>query len=167
MIVVADTSPLNYLVLINEVHVLSELYDRVVIPPGVLAELQQESTPEPVRQWVANPPGWLEVRAPHQAPDERLLRLGRGEREAIALATELGADVLMIDELKGRREAARRHLFVIGTVGVLGDAAEEGLVDLPKAFARLQQTTFHGSENLYKSLLERDAQRRQSKRKNP
>jgi predicted nucleic acid-binding protein len=77
MIVIADASPLNYLVLINEVHILPKLYGRVLIPPGVWAELQQERTPEPVRQWAAKPPEWLEVRTPHQAVDEQLLSLGR------------------------------------------------------------------------------------------
>jgi predicted nucleic acid-binding protein len=75
--VIADASPLNYLVLINEVHILPKLYGRVLIPPGVWAELQQERTPEPVRQWAAKPPEWLEVRTPHQAVDEQLLSLGR------------------------------------------------------------------------------------------
>jgi predicted nucleic acid-binding protein len=68
--------------------------------------------------------------------------------------------VLIMDELKGRREAARRHLFVVGTVGLLVDAAGEGLVDLPKTFARLQQTTFRATADLYKSSLDQDAQRR-------
>jgi predicted nucleic acid-binding protein len=130
-----------------------------VIPPGVLAEIKQDRTPEVVRQWVTKPPSWLEVRSPHEPFDEQLLRLGRGEREAIALAVELGAAVLILDEVKGRREAIRRQLNVVGTVGVLRDASREGLVDLAQAFSKLQQTTFRATPDVYQSALE-DARRR-------
>src|SRR4051794_31241210 len=114
MIVIADTTPLNYLILIDEVHVLPRLFGRVLIPPAVCNELQQERTPELVRQWMAHSPEWLEVRAPHQPLDEQLLRLGRGEREAIALADELGANVLLLDEVVARRKTLQRPYRVMG-----------------------------------------------------
>ena len=63
MIVVSDTSPLNYLVLIGHVEILPTLFGRVLVPPAVMAELQQSGTPEPVRRWAGMPPGWLETRA--------------------------------------------------------------------------------------------------------
>ena len=56
MIVIADTTPLNYLVLIDQSHLLPQLYGRVLIPQAVYDELQQERTPAPVRAWVANRP---------------------------------------------------------------------------------------------------------------
>ena len=59
--------------------------------------------------------------------------LGAGEREAIMLAEELGADWLIIDDRHGRQEAARQHLPVIGTLRVLDEAAERGLINLPDA----------------------------------
>ncbi len=62
MIVIADTSPLNYLVLIGEVDILRLLYQRVVIPEGVLRELQHPETPAAVSEWIARRPGWLEVK---------------------------------------------------------------------------------------------------------
>lgn len=61
MIVVSDTTPLNYLVLIGQADLLSQLYQRVIIPPVVYAELQRANTPMPVKQWIINHPGWLEV----------------------------------------------------------------------------------------------------------
>jgi predicted nucleic acid-binding protein len=61
MIVISDTSPLNYLILIECIDVLPELYGRVVIPEGVLAELQRESTPQVVKKWIAAHPDWLEM----------------------------------------------------------------------------------------------------------
>ena len=81
--------------------------------------------------------------------------LGRGELEAIALAQELKADALLIDDQDGRKEAIRRHLPVLGTLRVLADAAEVQLIDLPDAVARLRQTTFRASEELFQWMLSR------------
>jgi predicted nucleic acid-binding protein len=55
MIVVADTSPLNYLVLIGHVAILPHFYQQVLVPSSVWRELQDVNTPEPVRAWSANP----------------------------------------------------------------------------------------------------------------
>ena len=81
--------------------------------------------------------------------------LGRGELEAIALAQELKADALLIDDQAGREEAIRRHLPVFGTLRVLAAAADAELIDLPKTVARLRQTSFRGSEELFKWVLSR------------
>jgi len=159
MIVIADTTPLNYLVLIDQSHLLPQLYGRVLIPQAVYDELQQERTPAPVRAWVANHPAWLEVRQASVPLDSKLEELDRGEREAIALALELQADLLILDDRDARVEASRRNLVVIGTLRVLEDAAQLGLVDLPRALQRLQQTTFRASAYLVRALLDRDAER--------
>src|SRR5260370_38525604 len=98
MIVISDTSPLNYLILIECIHVLPELYGRVVIPEGVFEELQRPSTPDVVREWMSGRPGWLEVRQTEMKPDAELQRLGVGERQAICLAQELKAAAVIIDE---------------------------------------------------------------------
>ena len=59
MIVIADTSPINYLVLIDAVEVLPALYGRVLVPPSVCAELQRARASDRVRTWIAQPPpGW-------------------------------------------------------------------------------------------------------------
>ena len=105
MIVVADTSPLNYLVLIGHVAILPHFYQRVLVPSSVWQELQDVNTPEPVRAWSANPPAWLEVKHLRNSPDASLDFLDRGEREAIALAVELGAERLIADETLAREEA--------------------------------------------------------------
>ena len=159
MIVIADTTPLNYLVLIDQPHLLPQLYGRVLIPQAVYDELQQERTPAPVRAWVANRPAWLEVRQASVPLDSELEELDRGEREAIALALELQADLLILDDRDARVEASRRNLVVIGTLRVLEDAAQLGLVDLPRALLRLQQTTFRASPYLVRALLDRDVER--------
>lgn len=84
MIIVSDTTPLNYLILIDQAHILHELYDSVIIPQAVFDEMQRAETPAEVRTWIADRPAWLEVR-PAQAP-VTALKLSVGECEAIALA---------------------------------------------------------------------------------
>ncbi|MGO9274581.1 MAG: DUF3368 domain-containing protein [Terriglobia bacterium] len=161
MIVIADTSPLNYLALIGEAEILKRLYGRVVIPGAVLRELQHLQTPAAVADWIARRPGYLEVEQATKAPDVGLQFLGEGEREAIILAEQHRPQALLLmDEGKGRREARRRNLRVTGTLGVLIDAASRGWVDIPSAFKRLQQTTFRASPRLLQALLDRDRESR-------
>jgi predicted nucleic acid-binding protein len=160
MSVVSNTTPLNYLVLINEVAVLHEVYGRIVIPQAVIEELQHDETPAIVRQWIANYPEWLEVRQVSIAHDVALEELGAGEREAIGLAEQLGASAVILDERTARQEASRRGLLVTGTLGVLDKAAERGLLDLGEAFERLRQTTFRASQELYQRFLDRDVERK-------
>jgi hypothetical protein len=78
MIVVADTTPLHYLILIQLDDLLPRLFGRVLIPPAVLAELQHPETPDPVRQWFAQPPAWLQVLPPTVRPDGGLDYLDPG-----------------------------------------------------------------------------------------
>ena len=160
MIVVADTSPLRYLILIEHVHVLPTLYGRVIVPPAVIMELTQERTPDLVKEWLSNMPEWLHVQAPMQALTSPGMVLGAGELEAIALAAELSADALLMDDRDGRQEAKRLGVPVPGTLRVLMDASEHGLAHLPSAFDRLRQTNFRASEQLLKRLLEHSARPR-------
>ena len=160
MIVVADTTPLHYLVLIEQSHLLPALYGRVLTPPAVLAELSDPGTPELVSRWARHRPEWLEVRAPERVPLDLPEALGPGEREAIALSEELGADALLIDEWDGRQAAARRQLTVVGTLRVLGSAAEKGLIDLPLAVTRLRATNFRASTDLIEQLLDQARKRK-------
>lgn len=153
MIVISDTSPLNYLILIECVHVLPELYGHVVIPEGVFEELQRQTTPDVVRKWMTARPDWLEVRQTRVQPDAALELLGVGERQAICLAQELKAAAIIIDEERGRKEAKRRGLSVIGILGVLRDAAERDLVDLPLALERLRGTNFRAAKRIIELLL--------------
>jgi predicted nucleic acid-binding protein len=161
MLVVSDTSPINYLDLIQQETRLPVLYERMVIPPAVYEELQRSQTPEEVRQWIAHPPVWLRVQRPQQPLSVRQFpRLDDGELEAIPLAQELGASFLLMDDFEGREEAERRALTVTGTLGVLETAAIRGLIDLPSVLAQLQATTFYASQCLYDEVLARDAARK-------
>ena len=156
MIVIADTSPINYLILIGEAGVLPHLYERVIIPDAVLEELTRDASPIAVRTWLENSPTWLEVRRPDSLGAEPSIPLDAGEREAITLAGELGADLLIVDDWAARSEAERLGLRVLGTLGVLRDAAAAGLLDLSVAIARLRQTNFRISDFLLKNLLNRN-----------
>ncbi len=86
-VVVADTSPLNDLALIDAIDVLPRLFRKVVIPREVLAELTHGGTPPKVIAWIQTQPDWLEVRQAPVGPDDPALRqIDTGERAAILLA---------------------------------------------------------------------------------
>jgi predicted nucleic acid-binding protein len=158
--VVADASPLNYMVLIGEVEILARLYTQILVPDVVVAELRDPEAPPPVREWAVHPPTWVEIR---QAPasSERLPRLDDGERAAILLAAaQPGAVLLLVDDAEGRAEAARRGIPAAGTLGVLRAAALRDLVDLPAALSRLAATSFRCPAVLLEELLAEDLQRK-------
>lgn len=151
MIVVSDTSPLNYLILIDEIEFLVKLYRDIIVPPAVVDELSASGAPVPVRRWIDGMPAWLTMRQVNTV-DASLARLGRGEREAITLANELKADLVLIDEREGRQAARSCGLNVAGTLGVLAHAADRGLADLRDVTERLLQTNFRISSALIESL---------------
>ena len=156
MIVVADTSPILYLVLIDQISLLQSLYGKVIIPDAVTAELLAPASPTPVRSWISNAPEWIQVKSPTPEQLEAVpAELDLGERMAIALATAFSADLLLIDDARGRHEARRRHLAVTGTLGVLRTAAEQELIDVPKTLDRLRTTTFYASDALITQVFER------------
>ncbi len=154
MIVVADTSPLNYLIQIGCESLLPALYKRVVVPSAVLSELSHASAPQAIRKWLLDVPNWIEIRDITSQPDAALAFLDPGEREAIQLAQEQHADLLLIDERRGRLEARRRGLTTTGTLGVLLAAGERGLVDPRAAYKRLiAETSFRTTPRLQKAFL--------------
>lgn len=152
-LIVSDNSPLNLLVRLGHADVLPALFQQVVIPPEVAAEMAHPSAPPEVRAFIAAPPAWLVTQAP--TTPLPLPHLDRGEAAAISLAVELGA-ALLIDELDGRTEAQARGLTVIGAVGVLERAANAGLIpDLATAHAAVRGLRFHVSDAILKASLAR------------
>jgi predicted nucleic acid-binding protein len=95
IVVVADTSPLNYLVQIHCQELLPALYDRLLIPRAVFEEVTDTRTPAAVGGWASHAPEWLELRGVQTALDAAWAGLGSGEREAIQLAQEEHADLLL------------------------------------------------------------------------
>jgi predicted nucleic acid-binding protein len=99
-LVIAETSPLNYL---GHIDLLPVLFQKVVLPSTVQSELASSKAPPFVRHWIANLPAWLEVRdaPPGQAEDASLKGIDAGERATIQLAVSLNADLLLMDDRKG------------------------------------------------------------------
>jgi len=118
MLVIADTSPINYLVSIEEVEILPQLYGTIVIPPEVRTELL--AAEGRVRLWIADLPDWAEVRAcdPRLRDDPRWRLLDIGERAALALAAGHQPSLLLIDERAGTEVARAEGFAVTGTLGV-------------------------------------------------
>lgn len=87
-LVVADTGPINYLLLIGHIEILPQLFERVFMPKAVHDELTDIEAPSSVREWVTSLPAWIEVRPvpTGDLSDPLLRRLGEGERAAITLS---------------------------------------------------------------------------------
>jgi predicted nucleic acid-binding protein len=110
LIVLADTGPLHYLVLIGESGILPRLFTKILVPAAVRDELLHREAPSAVRNWAADPPEWLEVRPNPSAghDDPELQQLDRGERAALALAEAVCADLLLMDDREGVAAARRK-----------------------------------------------------------
>jgi predicted nucleic acid-binding protein len=161
MIVVADTGPVNYLVLTGQVELAHDLYETLLIPPAVHKELLDPRAPTVVWLWAATHPTWVEIRPPQDS--SRFFDLGPGEREAISLALETKADILLIDETAGRKIAVANNVPVKGIIGLLEEADLRHVpdFDFPKALAKLQATSIFLSEELVQAALKRYQDRHQ------
>ncbi|MCF7789290.1 MAG: hypothetical protein K9N47_24425 [Prosthecobacter sp.] len=142
MIVISDTSPLRYLIAIGHVDVLPVLYGRILCPPEVLAECQHSQSPAALRTWIATPPEWLVIVAPVSSwTHGEFSRLDEGEVAAIRLAHEQAADLLLMDERKGRQIAQSLGFRVSGILAVIADASRRQLLDFDQAVHKLTQET--------------------------
>lgn len=155
MIVVSDATAINHLGRAGLIFILPEMLGIVIVPSAVYAELQAGETPRAVREIVEAKPGWLQVRKATFVVDAELDQLDRGEREAILLAEELKADLLLMDERKGRRIATKRKITIIGTLGLLERAAGLGMVDFRNALNALKSSDFYVSRDLEADFLKR------------
>ena len=160
MLVIADSSPLIVLANIEAIHILPSLFGQVAIPIQVREELAQPNREKPVREFISAQPSWLTVHSP--TTNEVIPLLHEGETAAINLAAELKADLLLIDEIQGRRVAAARKIPLTGTIGVLEMAASAKLLDLEHAFDRIKRTDFWVSPRFLGERLQA-FQKRQSK----
>ncbi|PAW68102.1 MAG: hypothetical protein B9S38_11675 [Verrucomicrobiia bacterium Tous-C4TDCM] len=145
-VVVADTTPLNYLILVGQIEVLCELFGEVMIPEAVLAELSHPKAPADVTNWLLNLPDWLTVEK--VAHVDQTIQLGQGETEAISLAIERQIPIVLMDERRGRSAAEARGLLAVGTLNILDLADERGLLDGVAVLETLKQTTFRADAEL-------------------
>jgi len=158
---VSNTTPLRYLIAIEQEHLLGKLFEKVFVPAAVHEELTDAKTPELVRRRVASLPSWFEVR---KVDETRMptfpVTLHRGERQAILLAEAVRADVLLIDEQVGRTIALSRNIPLSGTLGVLERADTMGFVsNFPQVLQRLKASGFFIAETLEQQLLDRHRSR--------
>ena len=152
-VVVADGSPIIALVQIEHIEILPALFGKVFIPPQVHNELRALNRPENVQALANSSPSWLVTRAPSVITPIPGLHLG--ETAAIQLAPELDAELLLIDEIKGRKMARERGLTFTGTIGVLERAAQNGVIDFADSLERLRKTNFWVSRKLLDEALRR------------
>ncbi|WP_375477817.1 DUF3368 domain-containing protein [uncultured Nostoc sp.] len=157
MIIVSDTSPINNLAAINHLHLLQQLYGTVLIPEAVYRELTDPNFPVAgaieVQTFI-----WIQTRP---VPDRILVEalsneLDIGEAEAIALALEMKADQVLIDERRGRMVAAMLNLGYTGILGILVEAKSQRLISAVKPLldALINQAGFWLAEPLYKRVLQ-------------
>lgn len=123
MTVVCDTSPICYLILIRQIDVLPQLFGQVLIPAAVRDELLAEGSFPEIRAWIVEPPDWLKIQDLSTGPLALPVKLGPSEQEAISLAHELEANLIVLDDLDARQVALEYGLTVTGLLGVLYRAA--------------------------------------------
>jgi predicted nucleic acid-binding protein len=108
-LVIADTSPINYLLLTGYIEILPALFGRVILPDVVWKELRHPKAPGAVQEWVAAPPAWVEVRKTNDSADPSFENLDAGEAAAIGLAVGLHADLVLMDDEEGVAAAPRQR----------------------------------------------------------
>jgi uncharacterized protein len=129
VIVVADTSVILNLCCVGQHDLLSSMFREVVIPPEVQQEFERAACTYP-RFAKLTVPAWIRQQQPQALPQSllRVPNLDAGETAAIALALELAADAVLIDETIGRQVACQHGLTTIGLLGILIRARQFGLL---------------------------------------
>jgi predicted nucleic acid-binding protein len=161
-LVVADTSPLRFLVEIGYEQVLPPLFQQVWIPGAVAGELRHERTPELVRRWAERLPPWIQIREISTSGfDPDSAGMDRGEWEAIALAREIDAHLLLIDDRAGVVAARGQGFTVTGTLGVLVEAAAASLLEIEEALEKLAKTKFRRTPDLFAQTVKLARERKE------
>ena len=150
IIVVSDASPIINLAAVSRLPLLQELFGSILVPPSVWTEVMAGE------QFAL--PDWVELRSPANQPlvSSLCAELDRGEAEAIALAAEIAAGLVLIDEKKGRAVARRLGLCPLGLLGVLTESKARGLIPEVKPLLNLmvRKAGFRITEALYRQVLQ-------------
>ena len=157
MIIVSNTSPILNLIVIGQLDLLKQLYKKVIIPGAVFGEISKLSFGlSDAEQLQALT--WIEIRevTDRSLVEALLSELDPGEAEAIALAKELKADLLLMDERRGRRVASRLGLRFVGLLGILVEAKHKGLIKAVKPIldSLVTKAGFWLGNRLYTHILE-------------
>jgi predicted nucleic acid-binding protein len=151
MIVISDTSPLIHLAACNQLLLLQLLYGNIIIPRSVEEEIKIKGKDENIKRQISDA-DWIISKS---ALDKKLVseqyeKLDGAEAEAIVLSIELNADMLLIDERKGRAIAKQFHIKTGGVLSVLIEAKEQKLIPAvkPLIMQMIQRTGFRISQEL-------------------
>ncbi len=156
MIIVSDTSPISGLFVIDKLDILEKLFGKIIIPQAVMNELL-ELEKRGIDLDKIKTASWIEIKPVHEQNEVELLleEVDLGEAEAIVLARHMKADWLLIDETKGRNLAKAEGINVLGLLGALLKAKENGIITSVKELADLLVTKakFRITPDLYQMLL--------------
>lgn len=160
MIVVSDTSPITNLAAISQLNLLQQLYSHLIIPKAVYNEMVKVDQLVPGAVEVQTLP-WIQTQAVADyqqivAIQSSQENIDVGEAEAIVLALELKADLLLMDERRGRAVATSCGLNVTGLLGVLLQAKRNSLIPAVKPLMDqlIEQVDFRVSSQLYAAILQ-------------
>lgn len=143
-IIIADTSCLVILSKINKLHILNELFGKIVITPEVASEFGEEI------------PDWIEIRNTKDQSSQTLIKssIDLGEASSIALALEFTNPLLILDDLKARNFAESLELTITGTIGVLLNAKMKKIIpDMKTVLNQIEKTDFRLSKSLIDQVL--------------
>jgi predicted nucleic acid-binding protein len=155
MSIVSNASPLIHLARIGQLELLHHLYGEVFVPESVWEEVVVKGAGQPGAAMIERA-GWVRRKSVANLWLVRVLRreLEVGEAEAIALALEIGAELLLMDDRVGRKIAQFLGVRCVGTVGVLMEAKKKGLIPLVKpSLDALRVSGFYLGDELYERVL--------------
>ncbi len=141
MIVVSDTTPINYLLLLKKEHILPDLFSRVIVPGQVLREMMHPEAPKIVRAWASSPAGWIDIKEP--AFPKPIPGLDAGENAAINIGVECNVDAILIDDRRGIKEAAHLGLNSITLFALFELASMKRLIHFEGTIAALAETSYY------------------------
>ncbi|NEP60921.1 MAG: DUF3368 domain-containing protein [Symploca sp. SIO2G7] len=152
--IIADSSPLISLAIIEQLELLPQLYQRILLPPAVWDEVTVQGAGLPGARAVSQVK-WLEIQAPEPIILEPLsILVDRGEAEAIALAQSIPDSTLLLDDAQARRVAERLGISRVGTLGILRRAKKAGLITEIKVYIeQLRRNGIYIRSNLIEAVL--------------
>jgi uncharacterized protein len=160
VIVVSDTSPITNLAAIGQLDLLEKLYTSIIIPQAVYNEMVAVGKVVP-GAWEVQTFFWIQIQAVTNAQSVVDIQTSQdnidlGEAEAIVLSLELNADLVLMDERRGRAVAIDYGLKVTGLLGVLVQAKRNGLIACVKPLMDrlIEQVDFRVGSQLYETVLQ-------------
>lgn len=161
MIVVSDTTPLISLLKIKRIGLLEKLFGEVVIPQAVFTELTVDIRFDEEAEVIKNEK-FISVKEVSNMASVNILKratgLDQGESEAIVLSDEIQADILLMDEAKGRKISDQMGIHIMGTIGILMVAYEDDILtadEVKNCIDGLQNAGRHIGHKHYQMLLDR------------